>query len=357
MTPSINPSLFISPDEKILVVLKKMDEHKTRLLIVVENQHFKSLVSIGDIQRAIIKGIDLQAPVHTILRDKAKIKIARSGDNFEQIRQTMLAFKTEFMPVLDEHDNIIQLYFWRDIFQEEMHQFRPPVDLPVVIMAGGEGSRLRPLTNIIPKALVPVGDRPILQHIIERFAKTGSSQFYISVNHKHEMIRSYLAGLSDLKAEIKYIQESQPLGTAGSLYLLKGKIRSTFIVSNCDILIDQDFRDIYQYHLDNKNELTLVSALKTYAIPYGTLQTTENGLLTALQEKPDFTLQVNTGVYIVEPHLLDEIPENQHFHITSLIEKVRVRKGRIGVFPISEKSWFDIGQWKDYRQAIDNYMV
>jgi len=331
-----------------------MDELRTKLLIVAEGDHFLNLVSIGDIQRAIIRGIDLQAPIQTILREKSKIRIARQGQPFEQIRQIMIQYKTEFMPVIDDQENIVEVIFWQDVFKDELLPNQPVLDLPVVIMAGGQGTRLRPLTNIIPKALIPVGDKPIIELIIERFYRTGSRKYYISVNHKHEMIRHYLAGLNLPSVSVEFIQEDYPLGTAGSLYLLRDQINSTFIVSNCDILLDQDFRDVLQYHRENHNDLTIISALKNYNIPYGTLHTSENGLLTTLQEKPDLTFQVNTGVYVIEPSVLKQIPENQHLHITQLIEQLMQQKKRVGVFPVSEKSWMDIGQWKDYRQTIDS---
>jgi NDP-sugar pyrophosphorylase family protein len=134
------------------------------------------------------------------------------------------------------------------------------------------------------------------------------------------------------------------LGTGGSLTLLKGKINQTFFVNNCDILINQDYSEILNFHIKNKHEITIVAALKHYAIPYGTIETGNNGHLIELTEKPELTFKINSGMYVLEPHLLDEIPENKFFHITQLIESVKHRKGKIGVFPVSEKSWVDIGE-------------
>ena len=135
--------------------------------------------------------------------------------------------------------------------------------------------------------------------------------------------------------------------------MLKNKINDTFFVSNCDILIEEDYGEIYKYHKDNKNELTIIAAIKHYPIPYGIINTGDNGKLESLNEKPEFTFKINSGMYILEPHLLDEIPKNKFFHITNLIENVQKRKGKVGVFPVSEGAWMDIGSWNEYLQLIN----
>jgi NDP-sugar pyrophosphorylase family protein len=219
-------------------------------------------------------------------------------------------------------------------------------------MAGGKGTRLKPLTHVIPKALIPLREKPIIQIIIENFASYGMKDFYISVNYKQEMIKQYLRDLKNSKVKIKYTKEEMPLGTAGSLNLLKDHLSSTFFLSNCDIVVDQNLIEVYRYHEANNNEMTIISALKNYHIPYGTITTSRGGILRSLTEKPELTFQVNTGVYILEPHLLREIPENKTYDITNLIKKIKIRGGKIGVFPVSENSWIDIGDWTEYRNAL-----
>lgn len=210
---------------------------------------------------------------------------------------------------------------------------------------------MKPISNVIPKPLIPVGEKTILEEIINRFENAGSQQFYLSVNYKKEMIKYYLDSIG--KADfIEYFSENEPLGTAGSLSLLKGKLNSTFYVTNCDILIEQDLNDLYKYHVDNQNEITLVAALKQFSIPYGTIVSGKDGLLESMQEKPELSFKINAGVYLLEPHLLDEIPDGKFFHITELIENIRTRNGRVGVFPISEKSWLDIGEWPEYIKTV-----
>ena len=169
------------------------------------------------------------------------------------------------------------------------------------------------------------------------------------------MIENFFAEIENKPYNIQFTKEEKPLGTAGSLSLLKDKLRQTFFISNCDILIDQDYRDIYNYHKKQKNELTLVASLKHYNIPYGTLETGVGGELISITEKPELTFKINSGMYVLEPELLDEIPNDEFFHITHLIEKVKQRNGKIGVFPISEKSWFDIGEWSEYQKTLSSF--
>ena len=166
---------------------------------------------------------------------------------------------------------------------------------------------------------------------MDRFVDCGSNHFYMSVNYKADLIKTYFELVDNSHYILDYFQESKPLGTAGSLKLLTGKLNSTFFVSNCDILINEDYSEILRYHRENKNELTLVVAVKDFSIPYGVVETAENGLLKSVSEKPKLDFKINTGMYILEPHLIEEIPDDTFFHITHLMERVMARKGRIGL--------------------------
>lgn len=264
----------------------------------------------------------------------------------------MLAIRAQFMPVLDNEGNLVKVYFWNDFFPAEEIKTKEKINLPVVIMAGGKGTRLKPLTNVIPKPLIPVGEKTIVEEIMGQFEKIGCSKFYMSVNYKVDMLKFYLDNI-DHAYNITYFKEDKPLGTIGSVSLLKNKINTPFFVSNCDILIDQDYREVYDYHKENHNDLTIVAAVKSISIPYGVIESGEDGLLQRLSEKPENTYMINTGVYILEPRLINEIPENQFFHITDLMEKIKARGGRVGCFPVSEKSWKDMGEWPEYLKMIN----
>jgi len=341
----------IRPKTTILQALKRMDTFGVKSLLVIdESDLFIGIISIGDIQRAIIKNIALDSSVHKILRDNPRY-VSKDG-SLDFVKNEMIKFRMEFMPEINKEKKIEKVYFWEDLFLEKEPLPLNLFSLPVVIMAGGFGTRLKPLTNVLPKPLIPIGERTILEEIMARFGKYGCNEFHVSVNYKSELIEYYINNLH-LPFTVTFFKETKPLGTAGSLSMLKGKINSTFFVSNCDILIDQDYSEILEYHRSNKNEITIVAALKHFPIAYGTIETGVDGKLVNLIEKPELTFKINTGMYILEPHLLEEIPSDKFFHITQLIENVKNRNGNIGVFPVSEKAWTDIGGWKEYAAMIN----
>ena len=349
-----NERIILSPKINLIDALKKMDNLGCKLLIVMEKQKFKGLISIGDIQRAIIKKIPLESSINLILRND--IEVAKTSDSKNTIKNKIFQLRAELMPVIDEDRNLKAIYLWEDFFPNVSKKVYSNIELPVVLMAGGKGERLRPLTNILPKPLIPVGDKTIIEEIIERFQKIGSKDFYLSIFYKADMIKYYFDELKNKEYNVNFILEKKPLGTGGSLHLLKNKINSPFFVTNCDILIDQDYSEIYDFHTKNCNEITIVSAVNLLKIPYGIINRNQDGDLLSMSEKPEMTFEINSGMYILEPHLISEIPINEFFHITQLIEKVKQRNGKIGIFPVTEKSWVDIGDWKKYIKEINDFI-
>ena len=339
----------ISPSASLLEAIRQMDEVKVKILLVLSGEHFEGIITIGDIQRAIINNISLKEPVSRVLNKNKVYGYVTETEDI--IKEKMRRMRAEAMPILDEQGELVDVWFWNDVFNKAEFSQREKINLPVVIMAGGKGTRLKPLTNVIPKPLIPVGEKTILEEIMDQFESIGCTRFYMSVNYKVDMLKFYLSQLVH-EYDIEFFQEDKPLGTIGSVSLLKGKIDTPFIVSNCDIVIDQDYRDVYEYHLSNKNDITLVAAVKSDKIPYGVVETGTDGLLTGLTEKPESTFMFNTGVYILNPDLIDEIPEGELFHITDLMNKVQARGGRVGCFPVSEHAWHDMGEWPEYLRMI-----
>jgi dTDP-glucose pyrophosphorylase len=339
----------IDIDSTVVDALKRMDALYSKLLMVTEMGIFKSILSVGDIQRGLLKHNDFNLQIKHLLREN--IKVAHEGQPESEIKSIMLQHRIEFMPVLNMQNELVDVIFWEDVYEKPLHKGVLNPNIPVIIMAGGKGTRLQPLTNIIPKPLIPVGEKTFIEHIIHSFTNQGLTNFHLSVNYKADLIKYYFDGI-EKNYEVNYFHEQEPLGTAGSLHLMRDKINTTFFVSNCDILIDNDYTEILQYHQQNKNELTAVAAVKSYSIPYGTMEIGADGHLISLKEKPENTYYVNAGLYILEPHLLNEIPQNEFFHITHLMEKINARGGKVGVFPVSEGSWKDIGDWKEYLNII-----
>ena len=274
-----NKSRVISPSATLLDAMKQMDDVKVKTLMVFDKEHFEGILTLGDIQRAIIKNIALSTPISVILNKNKVYGYVCEGEDV--IKEKMRRMRAEVMPILDGEGELVDVWFWRDLFKtSEIVSKREKIDLPVVIMAGGKGTRLKPITNVIPKPLVPIGDKTILEEIMNQFEAIGCQKFYMSVNYKSNMMRYYLDQLPH-HYDVSFFEEDKPLGTIGSVSLLKGKIDTPFFVSNCDIVIDQDMRDVYDYHCENHNDLTIVTAVKSFRIPYGVIETGLGGRLDA----------------------------------------------------------------------------
>ncbi|TGG88057.1 mannose-1-phosphate guanylyltransferase [Geotoga petraea] len=329
-----------------------MDKINRKLLILEKDNKFYSLVSIGDIQRAIINNIDLNSPVYKIIRKD--IKVAKKSYSFEKIKELMLKYRMEFLPVIDNGE-IYKIYYWEELFGTTVNINNEKIDIPVIIMAGGKGTRLKPITNVIPKPLIPIGEKTILEIIFDRFMYYGIKNFYLSVNYKHELIKYYLSNKKIKNINIDYIKENKPMGTAGSLYLIKDKIKERCFITNCDILINQDYIELLNYHVENKNVLTIVGVLKNDEIPYGVIEKDSKGNVKKINEKPNRSYIINSGMYILDKKAIDYIPKNTFYDMTDVIETLINNDEKVSYFPVSEKSWFDIGEWDKYQSTLKEY--
>jgi NDP-sugar pyrophosphorylase family protein len=268
----------------------------------------------------------------------------------------MLSHGIDCIPIVDKNRKVVSLVRWLDLFADEFKKLKEKVGLPVVIMAGGEGRRLTPFTHVLPKPLVPIGEKPILELIMEKFAEYGCRDFYLSLNYKSNIIRAYLEEFKHSYG-INYIQEEKPLGTAGSLRMLQPKIKGTFFTTNCDTLIEADYSDILKFHRAKKNKITLVGSMKHYGIPYGVCDIENGGFLKNIREKPEYDFLVITGLYVLEPDILSNIPENRFYHMTDLINDCIKKEEKIGVYPVSEKSWIDLGQWEELQGLLKKFRI
>lgn len=333
--------------------IKQMDNGGIGFIVIVDyNENVKGVVADGDFRRAILNGIDLERNV--LLITNKKYKYIEKGYSSNEAN---LYFKgsaaVEYLPVL-EKGKLIDIISKDDLPIKDEDEIikRKKLDLPVVIMAGGKGTRLDPFTRILPKALIPIGEKPIIEVIMDEYAKYGIKDFYISVNHKGKMIKAYFEDHSS-NYNFNYLNEDKSLGTAGALKFLEGKLNGSFFVSNCDIIIKGDYSKILKFHKDNNYDLTLVGSVQHYTIPYGVCLLENSGLLKSIQEKPVYDYLVNTGMYILNSHILSYIPENTYFDMTNLIDKIQNNNHNVGVFPVSEKSWIDVGQWEEYKKTLE----
>jgi NDP-sugar pyrophosphorylase family protein len=305
----------------------------------------------GDIRRWILRGGGLDYSVENVCNKNAYFYTAEVA--VDKVKRDMLERKITCIPIITEQREVKDFYLWEEVFGDKVHRKKlPTLHIPVVIMAGGQGTRLDPFTRILPKPLIPIGDKTIIEIIIDKFREYQIDHFYISVNHKSKILKSYFDELSP-QYSIEYINEDKPLGTSGSLKFLQGKLDTPFFVTNCDIIVEADYGELLAFHQEKKNDITLVASMKHFNIPYGICEIENGGALTKIVEKPEYSFLVNTGMYVLEPSVLKHIPENVLFHITDLIDRVRTTGGKIGVFPISEKSWIDTGEWSEYKRALE----
>lgn len=346
--------VLINSGQTIKHILQHMDAVGEKTIFVVDKDNtLLGTVTDGDIRRCILRGKSLMQDVSTVM-NRNPVSLP---ENFtrEKAKTIMTKRGISCLPIVNDKKIVVSALWLIDLFTQKM-QKPIPLQLPVVIMAGGEGARLHPFTKIIPKPLIPIGDKPIIEIIINRFFYYGCTDFYFSLNYKSNIIKAYFSDFEH-KYKITYILENKPLGTAGSLHFLKNKIRKTFFVSNCDILIEADYADILRFHRQKKNKITLISSMKNFTIPYGVCKIQGGGILKNIHEKPEYDFLVNTGMYVLEASVLSDIPKNKFYNITDLINDYLKKVEKVGVYPISEKSWLDIGQFDNLQEAMKKIEV
>lgn len=344
---------LIPPDVSVKEAWKQLNENGYKILFVTDLEGIlQGSVTDGDVRRWILADQPVTAPVSKIMK-KQPISVPESK-GLEAIKSLMLAHRIECVPVVDKSGRPRRVVFWDSVFGGKDTAIQDKLDVPVVIMAGGRGVRLDPFTKILPKPLIPIGDKPILELIMEKFRAFDVRTFYLSVNYRSNMIKAYFEDLAH-DYDLHYIEEETPSGTAGSLHQLKGRVKGTFIVSNCDIIVEANYADILRFHRERKNKITLVGSMRHFPIPYGVVEIENGGALKEIREKPEFDFLVNTGLYVLEPDLLARIPKDRIYHITHLIERLRQENEKIGVYPISAQSWMDVGELHEYRNTVKRF--
>lgn len=318
-------------------VLKIIEKYKQKTLYVTNKRKLEAVISEGDIRRFLLKGGSINENIEKVKNYKPiYIYINQISD----ARNIMIQNKVGELPVLNLNGEIeyILMFAGKKITYDDKK-----INVPVVIMAGGLGTRLYPYTKILPKPLIPIGDTPITEHIIDKFKRYGCKNFFMILNHKKNMIKAYFDSV-EKNYELAYVDETEPLGTGGGLSLLKGRIDEDFFFTNCDILISANYIDMYNYHKDNKNFITIVCAKKHEKIPYGVVKVESNNLYSGISEKPEYEFLINTGVYIVNRRVIEELEADQKIGFPDIIEKYRRQGQRIGVYSVKEEAFMDMGQ-------------
>ena len=340
--------VLIRPDTPLREAIKQMDIAALQVLVVVDDEdRLLGIVTDGDVRRAIINGIDFKEPVSSIMT-KNPIVMSYPSDKNDALK-LMKKYEVRHIPIIDKENKVVGLVLWKDFLNDGKVVY-PSKETSVVIMAGGKGTRLDPFTKILPKPLIPIGEKPIIELIMDNFRKYGFNKFIISLNYKAEMIKMYFAENPN-NYSIEYVQEENFLGTIGALSLIKERLNTTFIVSNCDVVTDANYDDLLNYHKQNNNHITILGVIRHINIPYGILNM-KNGDFEEIIEKPDYHFIVNAGIYILEPEVIDLIPENKPMDMPDLLLLAKKKGFKIQVYPMS-CSWFDIGEWEEYRKAME----
>ena len=351
-------TITVSEDDNIIMALKKLNEGSKRVLLVVNgDRKLKGTLTDGDIRRYILKTGTLEGKVKNVYNRKpvtvSMDDINNKGRKF--VKRIFKKHKIPILPVIDEEGNIQGYIEWSSIIDEDIEEEKIeklPEDVPVVIMAGGKGTRMRPFTSVLPKPLIPVGEKTAVEYIIDEFRKFGVKRFILTLNYKGEIIETYFKTLQK-DYEVDFIWEPEYLGTCGSLKFLEDRddIPENFIVSNCDIVVKANFKEIFDFHVKRSSVFTSVTSIQHYKIPYGVVETGEGGKILNIKEKPEYTFQINTGVYIVNKKALKLIPFG-YFDIPDLINVLLKNKYNVFAYPVKEKDYIDLGQWDEYRKAI-----
>lgn len=332
--------------------VKKMDDAGIGFCVCVnDSDTVLGVMSDGDFRRAVLNGENLDQRVENIINKE----FCFIAPGYTKIDVEKIFYKSvvQHIPVI-ENGHLLDIITEEKFLGIERYKKGEVLDNSVVIMAGGKGKRMDPFTRILPKPLIPLGDDPIIKVIMDEFCKYGMNDFYISLNDKGKMIKAYFHD-HDLSYSMQYIEEEMQLGTAGALKYLDGILNDTFFVSNCDIIIKTDYSSLLKFHKKGGYDLTLVASMRHYVIPYGICDVNNGGELNTIIEKPEYDFLVNTGLYVIEPSTLQYLNEGEFCDMTDLIKKIQKNNMKVGVFPVTEKSWADAGQWLEYSETVKAY--
>ena len=348
----------IYKNQNLLKALRKINKNGQRCCFVIDSKYrLVGTISDGDARRCLLKKSNIKKnvlefcnkkPIYVNELDYTTSKVKKLFNKIQNV---------EIIPVLNKEKVIKDVLIRSEIFTlKEKYKIKKriikKINIKVVVMAGGKGTRLDPITRVIPKPLVPINKKTVIEHIIDRFLKYGIKDFYFTIHHKAELIKAFLNEKKKYY-NINFIEEKKPLGTAGSLKKLYKKIKGNFFVINCDSLVDADLSDILKLHKKKKKDITIVASSQNYKVPYGICELNGEHELKKINEKPQIKYLVNTGLYLINNKILKLIPNNKNFQMNQLIEASIKNRYKIGVHRISQSKWKDIGQLEDYKKNMN----
>jgi len=344
--PERFPKIFVPPGATIGDAIKRIDEGAIEIALAVDGDgELVGTISDGDVRRALLAGLDLDSPASDVVHD-APIT-APAGTDSRELLRLMTEHGVGQIPLV-EGKRVADVAFIRDIVEAHREEH------PVVIMAGGEGKRLRPLTNDTPKPMLDVGGRPLLETVLDQVRQAGFSRVLLAVNYRADIVESHFGDGARFGVEIDYIREPKQLGSAGALRIARQRLEQPFIVINADLLTNVNLSALMRFHTDDANLITVGVRRYVLEVPYGVVEL-QGPRVVELREKPTIDLLVNAGIYAVSPDAVALMPPRQaEFDMTDLIGQCLAQERRVGAFPVHEY-WLDIGQFSDYQRALDEH--
>ncbi len=315
--------------------MQQIDKNARGIIFLTDvDKKLLGCITDGDIRRYLLAGGKMDAPA--IKAANLSPKVAKGLKDAKKLYDDRNFIA---IPIVNDTGCIIEIYDGAGY--EKKH--RNPLHIPVVINAGGRGTRLDPFTKVLPKPLIPVGDMPIIEHIMKEYQSYSCDDFHIIVNYKKELVKAFFTEKQDVY-RVSWYDEQDPLGTGGGLSLLRGKFEDTFFFANCDALLTANYESMIRFHKENGNVITMVCAYKNVNIPYGVVEMGKDGVINDMKEKPLISFLANTGIYIVEPEVIDDIVDNEPIDFPDIIERERSKGKKVAVFPVGENDWMDMGQ-------------
>lgn len=333
------------PTQPLVDAMIQINENSQGILYVVdENNCIIGSLTDGDIRRSLIQDGILDKLVCNAMNTKP---ITLQDNIIETDIDWKLYPRITILPIVNKNEQLLYLIS-RDS-KKNIYFDNSLSNIKTVIMAGGKGTRLYPYTKILPKPLIPIGEVPILERIINEYTKFGITDFYLTLNYKAGIIKSYFEEIHP-SYDLTFVHENIPLGTAGSLKLLNISNDENIFVANCDTLIKANYSDIYMHHINSESALTIVSALKQIKVPYGVLNVSDNGIICSMEEKPSLNYLINTGMYILNSKYIDLIPNHECYHMPQLAEKLISLGKKVTMYPISEECFLDMGEFSEMKR-------
>lgn len=341
--------LLIEENSTIKYAVKRLEEKRCKVVYVTHEGKLTASISDGDVRRYVLNEGNMGLLVKHIANYKPRFLFQYDKDKLESMFEDSEIYS---VPIVNYNGEVVEIVFRNGRRIQKKYN----LNCPVVMMAGGKGTRLFPYTKVLPKALIPIGEIPISERIINNFVNYGCKQFFLILNHKRKMIQAYFDAL-EKPYIIEYIEEGIYLGTGGGLWLLKDKINRDFFLVNCDIIIDADYSEIYNYHKKNNNYITIIAAKYRHVVPYGVIDIDEDGCYDKLTEKPENNYVINAGMYIVNSNLVQTMPQNEEISFPEVIEKCKAEGKKIGVYIIEESAYMDMGQLEEMEQMKNKLKV